>query len=97
MGDQLAGKAVTIYNDNPSAASALISKAPQLHRNDLQCIIRYICMLAIEKRFMCWGVKIDGDVNDYTDASSRFKPYNWKQLGISVVDATDVVVVSWCM
>ena len=88
-GDQLAGKAVTIYNDNPSAASALISKAPQLHRNDLQCIIRDICMLAIEKRFMFWGVKIDGDVNDYADALSRFKPYDWTQLGITVVDATD--------
>ena len=88
-GDQLKGKAVTIYNDNPSAAAALISKAPKLYRSDLQCIIRDICMMSIEKRFMFWGVKIDGKVNDYADALSRYKPYNWKQLGIKVVDATD--------
>ena len=39
-GVQLAGTAVTISNDNPAAASALIIKAPPLYRSDLQCITR---------------------------------------------------------
>ena len=74
---------------NPAAASALISKAPPLYRTDLQCIIRDIALMAMSHRFMFWGVKIDGKVNDYADALSRFKPYPWKQLGFSVVDATE--------
>ena len=78
-----------MYNDNPSAASALISKAPKLHRSDLQCIIRDICKMAIDKKFMFWGVKIDGKVNDYADALSRFKPYDWNTLGYTVIDATN--------
>ena len=88
-GTQLSGKSVTMYNDNPSAAAALITKAPKLHRNDLQCIIRDIAKMAIEHRFMFWGVKIDGKVNEYADALSRFKPYNWSKMGITVIDATD--------
>ena len=88
-GPQLAGKAVTMYNDNPAAASALISKAPPLYRTDLQHIIRDIALKAIMHNFMFWGVKIDGKKNDYADALSRFKPYPWKQMGIHVIDATD--------
>ena len=87
-GAQLTGQAVTMYNDNPSAAAALITKAPKLHRNDLQCIIRDIAKMAINHRFMFWGVKIDGKVNDYADALSRFKPYDWSAMGITVIDAT---------
>ena len=34
------------------------------------------------------GIKIDGKQNYYADALSRFKPYDWKQFGITVVDAT---------
>ena len=88
-GTQLTGKAITMYNDNTSAAAALITKAPKLHRNDLQCIIRDIAKMAINHRFMFWGVKIDGKVNEYADALSRFKPYNWSAMGITVIDATD--------
>ena len=86
--DQLAGKAVTIYNDNPAAASALITKAPPLYRTDLQCVIRDIALKAMTQRFMFWGVKIDGKVNDYADVLSRFKPYQWKEMGFIVIDAT---------
>ena len=88
-GPYLSGKAVTIYNDNPAAASALISKAPPLYRTDLQCIIRDIALKAMMHNFMFWGVKIDGKKNDYADALSRFKPYPWKDMGINVIDATD--------
>ena len=88
-GEQLSGKAVTVYNDNPAAASALITKAPPLYRTDLQCIIRDIALKAMMQRFMFWGVKIDGKVNDYADALSRFKPYPWKKLGYTIIDATD--------
>ena len=88
-GSQLAGKAITIYNDNPAAAAALITKAPPLYRTDLQCVTRDIALMAMKNRFMYWGVKIDGEKNDYADALSRFKQYPWKQLGIHVIDATN--------
>ena len=41
------------------------------------------------QRFMFWGVKIDGKVNDLADALSRFKPYPWEQMGYQIIDATD--------
>ena len=59
-------KSVTIYNDNPGAAAALITKAPPLWRNDMQFITREIAMLAIENNTMYWGIKIDGKHNEYT-------------------------------
>ena len=57
---QLTGKSVTIYNDNPGAAHAIISKAPRLHRQDLQFMIREIAKLSIEYNFYFWGVKVGG-------------------------------------
>ena len=53
-GVQLAGTAVTFYNDNPAAAAALITKAPPLFRSDLQCITRDFSLNAMKNRFMFW-------------------------------------------
>ena len=43
----------------------------------------------MKNRFMFCGVKIDGAINDYADALSRFKPYPWRELGFTVIDATN--------
>ena len=40
---------------------------------------------------MYWGVKINGDVNEYADALSRFKNYDWNALGLIMINAIDVV------
>ena len=89
--DILKNSSVTYYNDNPGAASALICKAPRLWRADMQCLTRELAMRAIESKTMYWGVKINGDVNEYADALSRFKPYDWKALGFQMRDPTAIV------
>ena len=89
--DDLRGKAVTIYNDNHGAAAALISKAPPFWRSDMQYITRKIAQHAFQNNYMYWGIKIDGDDNEYADALSRFfTNYDWTQLGFTMIDATDV-------
>ena len=80
--DILSDSSVTFYNDNPGAAGALISKAPRLWRSDMQGLTRDIAMLAIENNTVYWGIKINGDVNEYADALSRFKNYDWEQLDV---------------
>ena len=90
--DILCDSSVTFYNDNGGAASALISKAPPLWRTDMQCLTRQIASLAINNNTMFWGVKINGDVNEYADALSRFKTnYNWKELGFTMRNAVGTV------
>ena len=71
--DELKGKSVAIYNDNPGAAGAIISKAPRLHRLDMQYLTRELAKLAVEKKFYFWGVKVDGKDNNDADSLSRFK------------------------
>jgi hypothetical protein len=68
----LKNNTVSIYNDNGGAANAIISKAPALHRNDLQCLTRQLALLAIKNNIMFWGIKIDGINNEYADHLSRF-------------------------
>ena len=90
----LTGKSVTLYNDNPGAAHAIISKAPRLHRQDLQFMIREIAKLAIEYKFYFWGFKVDGSENDDADALSRFKledDYDWNKRGFEMLDASSIV------
>ena len=89
--DILHDSSVTLYNDNPGAAGALISKAPPLWRTDMQLLTRRIATLAIDNSTMYWGIKIDGAVNEYADALSRFKPYDWTALGFVMRDAIDIV------
>ena len=90
--DILQNSSVTFYNDNPGAAGALISKAPRLWRSDMQCLTRNIAMLSITNNAMYWGIKINGDVNEYADALSRFKSeYDWNALGFTMRDPTDTV------
>ena len=87
----LRDKSVSIYNDNPGAAAALISKAPPLWRSDMQFITREIAMLAVKNNIMYWGIKIDGKHNEYADALSRFyTKYDWNKLGYKLVDVTDI-------
>ena len=89
--DILADSCVTLYNDNPGAASALICKAPRLWRSDMQCLTRHIAMSAIKSNFVYWGVKIDGKDNDYADALSRFKKYDWEEMGYEMRDPKPIV------
>ena len=89
--DILSDSSVTFYNDNPGAAGALISKAQRLWRADMQGLTREIAMLAIENSTMYWGIEINGDVNEYADALSRFKNYDWEQLGFEMRDPTQIV------
>ena len=81
------GKCVTFYNDNKAAAAAIETKAPALWRNDLQYLTREISFLSVKYKFYFWGIHINGDKNDHADALSRFKPYDWKGLGYTMVDA----------
>ena len=87
----LKNSTVVVYNDNPSAAQALITKAPKLHRSDLQYLTREIATIAMKFNIKFWGIKIDGKHNDHADALSRYKPYNWAHLGYKIVDPTHVI------
>ena len=89
--DILTNSSITFYNDNPGAAGALITKAPPLWRADMQCLTRQIATLAIDNNTMFWGIKINGDVNDYADDLSRFKNYDWIELNFIMRDAIDIV------
>ena len=51
-------KSVTLYNDNPGAASAIRTKAPRLHRLDMQFLIRDLAQLAVNNKFYFWGLHI---------------------------------------
>ena len=70
---RLTGACIALYNDNPGAAGAIITKAPPLHRLDMQYMIRELAYLATIYKFYFWGIKINGDENDKADALSRFK------------------------
>ena len=76
----LQGQCVALYNDNPGAAGAIITKAPPLHRLDMQYMIRELAKLAVKYHFYFWGIKIDGANNDKADALSRF--YDLKQFDV---------------
>ena len=89
--DILTDSCVTLYNDNPGAASALICKAPRLWRSDMQCLTRHIAMCAIEENVVYWGVKIDGKDNDHADALSRFKKYDWNEIGYIMRDPKPII------
>jgi hypothetical protein len=83
----LKNNTVSIYNDNGGAARALISKAPALHRSDMQCLTREIAKIAIKNNIMFWGVKIDGKFNEYADHVSRFyTKHDWEKLGFQLCD-----------
>lgn len=66
---------VTIYNDNPSAAGSIRTKAPRLYRMDLQCLIRELALTAINNQFYFWGIHYtvkDGISMQWADDLSRF-------------------------
>ena len=69
----LTGECVALYNDNPGAAGAIITKAPPLHRLDMQYMIRELAKLSVKYKFYFWGIKVDGANNEKADALSRFK------------------------
>ena len=89
--DIIGDSCVTLYNDNPGAASALICKAPPLWRSDMQCLTRHIALKAIELNTVYWGIKIDGKDNDHADALSRFKAYQWDSLGYIMRDPKETI------
>ena len=68
-------KSISIYNDNPIAASAIRTKAPRLFRMDLQFLIRYLATMAVEHKFYFWGIHFtvaDGPEMQLADDLSRF-------------------------
>ena len=89
---QLVGKSVTIYNDNASAAAAIATKAPALWRSDLHYLIRKITQLSTQYKFYFWGIHIEGKKNDWADALSRFKNYNWEALGLTMDGRANALV-----
>ena len=87
------GKCITLYNDNPGAAGALINKNANLRRNDMNHLIREFCMLAATTRFMFWGLHVKGADNERADALSRFSTWDMnryklepKELVVGVVN-----------
>ena len=76
----LSGGCVALYNDNPGAAGAIITKAPPLYRLDMQFMIRELSKLAATYKFYFWGIKVNGNENDQADALSRF--YDLKQFNL---------------
>ena len=72
-GHTLTGQCVALYNDNPGAAGAIITKAPPLYRLDMQYMVRELSKLAVQYHFYFWGIKVDGANNEQADALSRFK------------------------
>ena len=74
---QLHNHTVTIYNDNPTAAGAIRTKAPRLHRLDLQYLIRRLASLAVKHKFYFWGIHYtvkDGAPMQLADDLSRYHP-----------------------
>ena len=72
--NKLKYECVAVYNDNPGAAGAIKSKAPPLHRLDMQFMIRELSKLSVNHQFYFWSIKVDGVNNEKADALSRFKP-----------------------
>lgn len=73
--DKLKNKCITIYNDNPAAAGAIRTKAPKLHRLDMQYLIRKLALLAIKNKFYFWGIHYtvkNGAPMKIADDLSRF-------------------------
>ena len=71
--EKLQGKTVTIYNDNPGAATTIATKAPKLYRMDLLFLITYLSKLAIKYNFKFWGVHLFNEEMDLADGLSRDK------------------------
>ena len=74
---KLHNKAVTIYNDNPGAASAIATAAPPLYRLDMHCLIIHLASLAVEHNFLYWGTHVIAKSNhnmNLADGLSRFNP-----------------------
>ena len=70
---ELTGKSVSMYIDNPGAASAVATKAPRLYRLDMNFLILYLAKLAIEFNFMFWGIHCFDARMDVADGLSRYK------------------------
>ena len=76
-GRNFTNQAITIYNDNPGAAGAIRTKAPRLHRLDMQCLIRSLATNALKNKYYFWGIHCtkDKDPNmNLADGLSRFSP-----------------------
>ena len=73
-GKSFGDKSVSIYNDNPAAASAIAKKAPKLYRVDMQFLVREIANKAIDNKFYFWGIHRTKDEDPkmgFADALSR--------------------------
>ena len=84
-GDKFTNKSVTIYNDNPGAASAIRTKAPRLNRLDMQFLIRELAYLATNNKFYFWGIHItqaESDGMRLADQLSRFSAKNMNDLNL---------------
>ena len=91
---KLKNKSISIYNDNPTAAGAIRTKAPRLYRLDLQFLVRKLATLAVENKFYFWGIHYtvkDGDAMKLADdlsrfqASARFKTRNVPEINITKI------------
>ena len=73
--NKLHNKAVTIYNDNPGAASTIATAAPPLYRLDMHYLIIQLASLAVEHNFFYWGTHVIAKSNhnmNLADGLSRF-------------------------
>ena len=66
-------KYVYFYCDNPGATAALVNKCAELHRHDMNFLVREFCKLAVQHRFRFWVEHIPGKENCVADELSRFK------------------------
>ena len=87
----LVNKTVTIFNDNPGAAAAMIRKAPPLHRLDCQYLTRLLCQTAVKFNFKFWAVHLDGKHNKLADALSRFLPVDFEKEKLQLVPCKTIV------
>ena len=92
----LKNKAVTIYNDNCSAAAAIRTKAPRLYRLDMQYLVRFLATLAVNNKFYFWGIHFtikDGVEMKIADQLSRFTYKKDTSNTTSIINCTKIVNV----
>ena len=87
------GKSISFYNDNPSAAAAIVHKCAKLQRHDMNFLIREFAQIATDNTYMFWGIKIDGAENERADALSRFEKID-DEAGFVMEDKNRVVGIA---
>ena len=91
----LKNKSISIYNDNPTAAGALKTKAPPLYRLDLQFLVLKLATITAESKLYFWGIHYtvkDGEPMVLADQLSRLNKAADKVFqNIPCVNVIDIV------